>query len=127
MSECSASGAAAIIQVTGQASSLPTTEPTFTTNQYDAGSPRWYIQLTNGKFLFGYPTNAGLTPGSWSENNGNSYVPWSQVLTDEAGQSVTGVSIIMDGDQPATTDTISSIQYNGVNFLVDERVGQSAA
>jgi hypothetical protein len=109
--------AAAIIDVTGQSSALPSTEPTFTTNNYAAGSPRWYIQLTNGKFLFGYPTNAGLTPGSWSENNGNSYVPWSKVLTDEAGQSVTGVSIIMDGDQPATTNTISHIQYDGVNLL----------
>jgi hypothetical protein len=36
--------------------------PSFTTDNYSAGSPRFYITLSDGKSLWGYPSNAGLAP-----------------------------------------------------------------
>jgi hypothetical protein len=99
---------------------LPATEPQFTTDNYNAGSPRFYITLSDGDSLEGYPANAGLNGGdmAWAINNGNSYQPWSQITAAEAGTTVTRVDVIADGDQPpGTTDTISSLQFNGYNYI----------
>jgi hypothetical protein len=94
-------------------------EPTFTTNNYAAGSPRYYITLDNGQSLWGYPPNAGLndTDFAWAINNGNSYLPWSAVQSTESGAKVTGASVIADGDQDAgVTDKIGELQFNGTTF-----------
>jgi hypothetical protein len=100
---------------------LPAQEPVFSTDHYAAGSPRFYITLSNGDSLWGYPSNAGLSTGgstmAWAINNGNTYVPWSQVLTQESGASAQRVYVIADGDQaPGVTDIISGLQFNGVSY-----------
>lgn len=89
-------------------------QPTFSTDNYNAGSPRYYITLSDGNTLWGYPSNAGLNGSdfAWAINNGNSYLPWSTVQTDEAGATVTGASVIMDADQaPGTTDMITNLTF----------------
>jgi hypothetical protein len=94
-------------------------EPTFTTDKYAAGSPRFVIDLSNGDSLWGYPANAGLngTDFAWAINNGNSYLPWGDVQTAEAGKTITDAVVIADGDQdPGTTDKIGSLQFNGTTY-----------
>lgn len=98
---------------------LPSTEPEFRTDNYNAGSPRFFITLSNGDSLWGYPPNAGLngTDMAWAVNNGNTYLPWSQITVDEAGTTVNRVFVIADGDQSAgTTDTITCLQFNGLSY-----------
>lgn len=97
--------------------SLP--EPTFVTDNYSPGSPRYYITLTGGDTLWGYPSNSGLNGSdfAWAIDNGNTYLPWSTVQADETGATVTGAWVIADGDQsPGTTDTISCLSFNGVSY-----------
>jgi hypothetical protein len=94
-------------------------EPTFTTDNYSAGSPRYYITLSNGDSLWGYPPNAGLNGSdfAWAINNGNTYEPWSTVQSAESGATVTGVLVIADGDQSAgTTDAITDLTFDGYDF-----------
>jgi hypothetical protein len=94
-------------------------EPTFATDNYAAGSPRYYITLDNGHSLWGYPPNAGLngTDFAWAIDNGNTYQSWSDVRSAEAGATVTGASVIADGDQAAgITDEIGNLQFNGTTF-----------
>ena len=108
------------VQLVSPAATLPSTEPVFTTDNYNAGSPRWYIQFASGAYVFGYPTNAALGSNNWDEMGPGAragYVNWSTVLADYSGTSVTGVNIVMDGDQTAVTDTISYIQYGGTVLL----------
>jgi hypothetical protein len=94
-------------------------EPTFTTDNYAAGSPRYYITLDNGDSLWGYPPNSGLDGDdfAWAINNGNTYLPWSAVVSAESGATVTGASVIADGDQDAgVTDKIGNLKFNGTTF-----------
>jgi hypothetical protein len=100
-------------------SDLTGTGPTFTTNNYAAGSPRYYITLDNGDSLWGYPANSELngTDFAWAINNGTTYQPWADVRSAESGTTVTGASVIADGDQDAgVTDKIGSLQFNGATF-----------
>ena len=93
-------------------------EPTFVTDNYSAGSPRYYITLHNGDTLWGYPSNSGLNGSdfAWAINNGNTYLPWSTVQADEGSAHVTGAWVIADGDQPAgTTDAISCLSFGSYN------------
>jgi hypothetical protein len=110
----------ALAQLTsGSGKALPSTEPKFTTNNYGAGSPRFYITLSNGDSLWGYPANSGLNGSdmAWAVNNGNTYEPWSQITAQEAGTTVKRVYVIADGDQsPGTTDAITCLQFNSYNY-----------
>jgi hypothetical protein len=93
--------------------------PTFTTDNYNAGSPRFVIDLSNGDSLWGYPPNAGLNASdfAWAINNGNTYQPWSDVQSAESGTTVVDAVVIADGDQdPGTTDKISDLTFNGTDF-----------
>ena len=83
--------------------------PTFTTDNYAAGSPRYVIDLDNGDSLWGYPPNWDLNGSdfAWAIDNGNTYEPWSDVLSAEPGAKVTGVVVVADGDQESTTDVIT--------------------
>ena len=95
------------------------TEPSFSTNNYRAGSPRYYITLSDGHSLWGYPPQSGLNGGSfaWSIDNGNTYMSWTQVQTAEASATVTGADIIADADQaPGTTDGITNLTFGGIKF-----------
>lgn len=99
---------------------VPSTEPTFTTDNYAAGSPRWVIQLSNGHSLWGYPPNSNLNGSdfAWAVDNGSTYTSYSDAVTAAEGGS-TGVTvklaqIIADGDQaPGTADTITNVSYDG--------------
>jgi hypothetical protein len=99
-----------------------TTEPTFSTDNYASGSPRFFLTLSDGNTLWGYPSNANLGSSGaqlmWAVNNGNTYLSWSGVQSSaEAAATVTGAEIIADGDQaPGTTDTISDLSFNGIAF-----------
>lgn len=94
-------------------------EPGFTTDNYNAGSPRYYMTLSDGNTLWGYPPQAGLSSSgfAWTINNGNTYMPWSDVKSAEDGAIVTGAYVIADADQPAgTTDVISDLTFGGTTF-----------
>jgi hypothetical protein len=95
--------------------------PTFTTDNYNAGSPRWVIELSNGKNLLGYPAQEG---GQWEENWAGAphpYTTYGQAVADAGGlgQTVKEAFIVADGDQlPGTTDTLSHVSYGGTAMTV---------
>lgn len=100
-------------------------EPTFTTDNYAAGSPRYVIDLSNGDYLFGNPPNSGLNDlaFAWEIHHPDysfavpPYVSWSDVVAFEDGQTVTDAYVVADGDQdPGTTDKIGSLQFNGTTY-----------
>lgn len=105
--------------VTGQA--VPSSQPTFTTDHYAAGSPRWVIDLANGKSLVGYPAASGLngTDEAWAAGNSGTYTSYMAAYA-AAGAGATTVKdafIVADGDQAAgTTDAVTGIAYNGQNL-----------
>ena len=91
----------------------------FTTDNYNPGAPRYYITLSDGQSLWGYPTNAGLNGGSfsWAFDNGNTYQSWSDVQAHDPGAQVTGAYVIADADQPpGTVDQIDNLTFNGFQF-----------
>lgn len=95
-------------------------EPTFTTDSYSAGSPRYYITLSDGKSLWGYPPNSGLNGSgfAWAIDNGNSYLSWTDIQqSPEGSATVTGAYVIADGDQaPGVTDRITELSFDGTAF-----------
>lgn len=104
----------AVIELHGVAGDLPAAAPTFNTDSYKAGSPRWYITLSNGDYLFGYPELGDV----W-ETHGSvaGYTNWAGVQAAEAGAQVTGVFVVADADQaPGTVDTVTGLTYNGMTY-----------
>jgi hypothetical protein len=98
-------------------SALP--EPQFSTDNYQSGSPRYFITLSNGQTLWGYPPNSGLNGSdfAWAINNANTYQSWSAIQAAEGSATVTGASVIADGDQaPGVTDVITGLQFGGVPY-----------
>lgn len=101
--------------VAGQA--LSTTEPAFTTDHYASGSPRWVIDLANGKSLVGYPAAAGLngTNEAWAVGNSGTYTSYGAAYAsaDAKDTTVKDAFIVADGDQaPAVTDQVTGITFN---------------
>lgn len=106
-------------------STLPAAAPTFSTDNYNSGSPRFVISFGNTDTAFGYPSNAMQGSNNWDYNIGGvqkSGQTYTQVMTAAGAEAVTEVDVLMDGDQttaaspPATvtqTDTISCINYGG--------------
>lgn len=93
-------------------------EPTFTTDNFNNGSPRYTIDLSDGHHLWGYPPNLqmGTSAMLWDGSDGYG-VTWSQIQAIESGQTVTDAYVIADGDQsPGTTDKIGSLQFNGTTY-----------
>lgn len=116
----SGDNASAGVTLSNVPASLPATAPAFSTDNYAAGSPRWYIQFADGSYVFGYPSNGGTYAGNkWDEHGTHSAqaVPWSQILTDYQTAQVTSADIVMDMDQPSTTDTINCISYGNAQQL----------
>lgn len=94
-------------------------EPSFTTSNYAAGSPRYFVELSDGNSLWGYPPNAGLNGGgfAWAVDNGNTYLSWSAAQAAEAGTTVTDAFVIADADQTSgTTDEITGLTFGGIDF-----------
>jgi hypothetical protein len=96
------------------------TAPSFTTDNYNAGSPRYFITLDDGHSLWGYPGASGLNGGdmAWAIDNGNTYMSWTQVQgSAESGASVTGAYVIADADQAAgTVDEIAHLSFGDTDF-----------
>lgn len=105
---------------------LPTQEPTFTTDFYQSGTPRWYILTSSGDYMFGYPDGTAPNGFSWEAHTGVtpdnpggtvSYGSWtamSGLLAADNYGSVTIVRIVCDASAPTPYDaTISAIQYDG--------------
>jgi hypothetical protein len=93
-------------------------EPTFTTDNFNNGSPRYVIDLEDGHHLWGYPPNEqmGTSAMLWDGSDGYG-TTWSQIQTLESGQHVVDALVIADGDQDAgTTDKIGSLQFNGTTY-----------
>lgn len=105
---------------------VPAGEPRFNTDNYNAGSPRWVIDLSNDKSLEGYPgiaLSGGTGPDSngmaWSVGNGGTYTDYTTAYNNAgAGDpdvTVTAAFIVADGDQAAgTTDTLTNVNYDEV-------------
>jgi len=102
----------------------PAVPPSFTTSAYGAGSPRWVIELANGQYLFGYPAQLGagatadFTGPQWQPSGSATYETYAKALADAGDPlgnvQVTDAYIVMDADQPPSTDTISGMQYDGM-------------
>jgi hypothetical protein len=94
-------------------------QPTFMTSNYFSGSPRYYITLSDGNSLWGYPPDSGLNGSNfaWAIDNGNTYMSWSQVQAAEGSATVTGADVIADADQAAgTVDEITGLTFGNTDF-----------
>lgn len=94
-------------------------EPSFSTNDYAAGSPRYFIELSNGDSLWGYPPDSGLNGSdfAWAIDNGNTYMSWAAVQEAESGATVTAAYVVADADQAAgTTDEITGLTFGDLDF-----------
>jgi hypothetical protein len=87
-------------------------EPTFTTDTFSGGAPRYEIDLANGDYLFGYPSNAPYGR-SWDLNCGHvpctpmAQVPWGDVQTAESTAKITDV--LVEADWPPGVNATYSI------------------
>jgi hypothetical protein len=95
-------------------------EPTFTTDTFSGGSPRYEIDFGNGDYAFGYPSQQGWGSDSWALNCGHigcvpmQQVSWSAIQSAEGSELVTDALVEADGGQSAgTTDVISDFTFNG--------------
>ena len=112
----------------------PANAPTFATDNYASGSPRWVVELSNSYYLFGYPgqlyspADNMATGANWSVNGPATptcsgyaqYMTYAKALScaDPAGiASVVSAYIVEDADQAAgTADTLTGVQYNGLTL-----------
>lgn len=102
------------------ASAIPTTAPAFTTDTFNAGSPRMDIYLADSSnnpagTVWGYPVQAS-PPSSWNVPGSGASVMWSDVLSyiSNNGLHITHVTILMDGDQaPPATAHVTCVNYPG--------------
>jgi hypothetical protein len=117
------------ITVNNVPSTAPASAPSFATNNYNAGSPRWVLQFADGDSLFGYPSNSRLGTSNWevvaatsgscsSLTHTPQYDTYANVLAfiqnNGCGGNVTAAFIVADGNQTAgTSDTITDISYDG--------------
>jgi ricin-type beta-trefoil lectin protein len=114
----------------------PSTPPSFSTDNYSAGSPRWVIELANGNWITGYPKQFGagatadFTGNNWAAGNQGTYTTYQQALAaanDALGNvEVTSAYIVADGDQAAGAhDTLTQVQYAGetVHSVVSDGPG----
>jgi hypothetical protein len=93
-------------------------EPTFTTDTFSGGAPRYEIDFADGDYAFGYPAQQGWGTASWDLNCGsNSCVPmsrvtWGDIQTAETGQTVTDA--LIEADFPANaTYNVNTFQFDG--------------
>ena len=121
------------ITINSPPTAVPVTAPTFTTNNYNAGSPHWVIQFADGDSLAGYPSSAGLGDANWSvvpassgACSGLTHNPQHDTYVNAVafvqnagcGGNVTGAAIVADGNQVAgTSDTITDIVYDGETLV----------
>jgi hypothetical protein len=111
----------------------PSTAPSFDTNNYTGGSPRWEITFADGDSLYGYPSQSGLGSSNWEVIPASSGACADQTHTPQydtyanslafiqnagCAGNVTGAAIVADGDQTAgTSDTITNVSYDGETIV----------
>jgi hypothetical protein len=116
------------MQIDGVPTAAPTSAPSFSTSNYNAGSPRWEIQFADGDALWGYPPQSDLGSSNWqvipassgacagvTEKGDVSYAT-ALAFIQNAGcaGNVTAALIIATGEQVAgTSDTLTNVSYNG--------------
>jgi hypothetical protein len=95
-------------------------EPTFATDTFSGGSPRYEVDFSNGDYAFGYPSQQGWGTDSWALNCGHvgcvpmEQVSWGAIQTAEGSETVTDALVEADGGQsPGTTDVITAFTFNG--------------
>jgi hypothetical protein len=92
---------------------MPATAPTFATSDYNSGSPRWYITLSNGDYLFGYPS-LGDVWETHGPHAGYTYTTYAGAEAAEGTANVTGAFVVADADQsPGTLDVITDLTFGG--------------
>lgn len=118
------------LKSTGRAE--PTSPPSFTTDKYQAGSPRWVVELVDGYYLFGYPSQLGggaksdFTGTQWQVSGPSTtscdgkYVSYATALSCADPGTASHVShafIVEDTGQLASTaDTLRDVQYAGMTL-----------
>jgi ricin-type beta-trefoil lectin protein/putative Ig domain-containing protein len=116
------------MQINSVPTAAPSSAPSFTTSNYNAGSPRWEIQFADGDALWGYPAQSDLGSSNWQvipassgacaglTEKGDATYPNALAFIQNAGcgGNVTAALIIATGEQVAgTSDTITNVSYNG--------------
>jgi hypothetical protein len=101
-------------------------EPTFTTDTFSGGAPRYEIDFSDGDYAFGYPSQQGWGTASWDLNCGQiscvpmSNVTWSAIQGAETGQTVTDA--LIEADFPANaTYNVTDFTFDGysLSFFTD--------
>lgn len=118
----------AAVEVQNPAAPGNVTPPSFTTNSYGGGAPRWVIELSNGNYLFGYPSPVGgtandaFTGDQWQGVSGSgvydtqSFETYQKALQDEGdinGNVPVTNAFIVDDNAATGSTTVSNIQYDG--------------
>lgn len=101
---------------------VPATEPSFDTSTYSAGDPRFFIELSNGHSLWGYPPESGLngTDMAWAVDNGNTYTDYATALKNAAVDPSTRVIVAYVMDDTTLQGkqvTLTNVQYDGTTLL----------
>jgi Ricin-type beta-trefoil lectin domain/Putative Ig domain len=124
----SSSSTFAQASINGVPTSAPGSAPTFATDNYSSGSPRWFISFSGGDGLKGYPSNAGLGADNWQVTSpatgschvASSFVTYAAALASipsGCAGNVTAAGIKADSGQGSgTTDTITNISYDGMTL-----------
>jgi Ricin-type beta-trefoil lectin domain/Putative Ig domain len=131
----SSTGSFAEMAVDNPPAAAPASAPTFASDHYAGGSPRWFIMFASDA-VFGYPpqaTSSGtavwsvITPASGTCHDPTAPMDTSYTAAlafvqsaGTCGGNVTRAGIIADTGQSAgTTDTITNISYNGMTLAGD--------
>jgi hypothetical protein len=124
------SGAYAGIELKHVSATAPADAPSFTTDAYAAGSPRWVIDFAGGAHLFGYPSqfDSQWEVAGCNSVAANNYTDYATALADlqdgtqadgssTCGGSVTAVDVVADGSGGPETDDITSLVYDGTAYI----------
>lgn len=121
-------GNSAAVEVQSPAAPGNVTPPSFTTSSYGGGAPRWVVELQNGNYLFGYPSQVGgtanntFTGDQWQGVSGNGtydtqgFDTYQKALQDEGdinGNVPVTNAFIVDDASSSSPDVVSDIQYDG--------------
>jgi hypothetical protein len=120
-----ASDSFAVIDVHHFSTTLPTLEPSYTPVGYASGTPRIFIDMSNGNFAFIYPDSVYGTGNveyvvydSATQGYTTSIVSYATFAGDESGVTVSAVYIVADTSQPPSyTADITCFQYSG-DYLI---------
>jgi hypothetical protein len=111
----------AVIAVHHFPSTLPTTStPSFTSPQYATGTPRIYIQMNDGNyiFIFGDGTAESVCSSTCTSAYGSVSVVYPTFAAQESSATVSAVYIVADPSQPVPyTAYITCFQYAGVALI----------